>query len=53
MFWVWFMRPFAEALGTLALLASTVLAIGIVFGLYLLYAAGSEALKAWKMRRAR
>jgi hypothetical protein len=53
MFWVWFVQPFAQALGTLALLASTVLAAGIVFGLYLLYAAGAEALKAWKNRRAR
>lgn len=50
-FWLWFTRPFAEALGALAMVGSVVLGLAIVFGLYLLYAAGAESVKAWRKRR--
>jgi hypothetical protein len=47
-FWLWFWRPIAELLGSLAMLA----AVAAVMFAFLLAGVASDSVKAWWKRRA-
>ena len=47
-FWLWFWRPAAELLGSLALVA----AVAVVFAVLMLASAALDKIKAWRKRIA-
>lgn len=51
-FWMWFLRPFGEFLGPIALVVGVILFVFVAAVAVALIQAAANSLKAWKERRA-